>query len=155
MDTQPQYHTIRRVELRSAPEVKAVIRAGFPSYRRRTAYLGEFRPRSINSYWDGGSRDEFAIVHLDSLSRRSLPTASHPYFDIASRGNANRENEILSTDRVGNLTLKVLPDGYALVRSGVFQGKPAMAYVFVPASNLNDLLPTSSYYCGSMYSITS
>ena len=141
MDNQQRYLTTRRVELRWSPEVKAVIRAGFPSYRRRTAYLGEFSPRPINSYWDGGIRDEFAVVHLDSLSRHEVPTASHPYFDIASRGNTNRENDVLSTDRVGNLTLKVLPDGYALVQSGVFRGKQAMATVFVPASNLNDLLP--------------
>ena len=128
------------INLKDSPEVKAVVRAAFPSYRKLKASVQAFYPMTVNSYWDGGSKDEFAIVELLTLQRRDLPTSSHPYFDVERRGLSSTENEHVSVDRVGNVTLKHLPDGFALVRAGTFCGKPATAAVYVPDSNLTKLL---------------
>jgi hypothetical protein len=130
-----------RIELKSAPEVKKVILAAFPEYKKHNAFLSAFHPMNINSYWDGGSKDYYAIVELATMKRKSLPTSTHPYFDVTARGNANKENDIISVDHVGNITLKELPEGFALVQSGVFCGKPATAHVFLNPDNFAKLLP--------------
>jgi hypothetical protein len=130
------------IELKSAPEVKRVITAAFPGYKKHKAILGTF-PESglnINSYWDGGSKDEYAIVELATMNRKAMPTSTHPFFDIAARGMANQSNGIVETDHVGNVTLKVLPEGFALVRSGYFCGKPATAGVYLNPANFAKLL---------------
>jgi hypothetical protein len=95
---------------------------------------------SINSYWDGGSRTEFAVVELASLQRKSLPTRTHPYFDVAVRGLTNAENADLEVDQVGNVTLKHLPEGFALVAAGTFCGKAATAHVYLNPANMARLL---------------
>ena len=134
-----------RIELKAHPEVKRVILAAFPGYKKHNAYMQEFGPsgKSINSYWDGGSRSEYAIVHIPSLQRKSLPTSTHPYFDVARQGLANAENQDLTVDHVGNVTLKNLPVDFALVQAGISCGKPATATIWVNAANLTKLLPAS------------
>jgi hypothetical protein len=130
-----------RIELKTAPEVKRVVCAAFPSYKKHNAYLSAFYPLNINSYWDGGSRQEYAVVELATMQRKPIPTSSHPYFDIARHGMANQDNGIVETDHVGNVTLKVLPEGFALVQAGYFCGKPATAHVYLNPANLAKLLP--------------
>jgi len=131
--------------LKEHPELSAVIRAAFPAYRKTKAYLSMFSGNGIdiNSYWDGGSRHEYAIVDLATLQRKSLPTRTHPYFDIARQGLANAENADITVDDKGNVTLKRLPDGFALVQAGTFCGKPATAFVYVPFSNMPKFLPAN------------
>jgi hypothetical protein len=129
------------VELKSAKDLKAVIEAAFPSYRKRRAFVSVFNGGArINSYWDGGSRSEFALVELASLRRASLPTATHPYFDVQARGMANASDNMVEVDHVGNITLKTLPEGFVLVEAGTFCGKAATAHVFVPAANMPKFL---------------
>lgn len=127
------------LRLSKCPEVKRII-CKVTDYRRHNAVLATFSPMRINSYWDGGSKDEFAIVSLDGKEVRQLPTSTHPYFDVAARGYANQGNEAISVDHVGNITLNYLPDGYALVRYGYFCGKVATATVYVNPNNLTPLL---------------
>jgi hypothetical protein len=74
------------------------------------------------------------------LQRKSLPTRTHPYFDITVRGLANTENADVEVDHVGNITLRRLPDGFALVAAGTFCGKAATAHVYLNAANLARLL---------------
>ncbi|MGD0135272.1 MAG: hypothetical protein ABSE57_24765 [Bryobacteraceae bacterium] len=129
------------VTLKTALEVKAVVLAAFPAYRKQNAFLSAFGGGlSINSYWDGGSRTEFAVVELSSLQRKSLPTRTHPYFDVAVRGLNNTENADIEVDGVGNVTLKRLPEGFALVAAGTFCGKPATAHVYLNSANMAKLL---------------
>jgi hypothetical protein len=129
------------VTLKIAPEVKAVVLAAFPAYRKQNAFLSAFGGGlSINSYWDGGSRTEFAVVELASLQRKSLPTRTHPYFDITVRGLANTENADVEVDHVGNITLRKLPEGFALVAAGTFCGKAATAHVYLNPANMARLL---------------
>lgn len=131
------------INLKSAPEVKKVVLTAFPEYKKHNAFLSAFHPMQINSYWDGGSKDYFAIVELSTMQRKSLPTSTHPYFDVAARGMANQDNGIVESDHVGNITLKILPEGFALVRGGVFCGKTATAHVFLNPDNFAKLLPSS------------
>jgi len=130
------------ITLRSAPEVKRLILRANPDYRKRQAVVATF-PESggvyVNSYWDGGTKDEFAVVHIETLAMLSLPTSSHPYFDIARHG-IQGENAAVVVDHYGNVTLKTLPDGYALVRTGWFCGKPSTATVYVLPGNLTPAL---------------
>ena len=134
------YH---RLPLAIHPEVKRVVLAAFPSYRKHGAVISEFPEHgvNINSYWDGGSRDEYAIVELASNTRKALPTSTHPYFDVARRGLVNPESPDVAVDHVGNITLKHLPEGFALVSAGTFCGKPATAHVYLNPANLTKLLP--------------
>lgn len=129
------------IELKNAPEVKAVVLAAFPSYRKTKATLCAFRPTQINSYWDGGSRAEFAIVELATMRPKPLPTKTHPWFDVARYGVADVGNDIIEVDQVGNVTLKVLPEGFALVEAGTFCGKAATAHIYLPPENIAKLLP--------------
>ena len=130
------------IELKSNPAVVAVIRAAFPDYRKHKAFLHVFgeHGKGINSYWDGGSRAEYAIVHLPTMQRKALPTSTHPYFDIARKGLAGAENSDLAVDARGNVTLLRLPEDFVLVQAGICCGKPATASVYVNAANMPRLL---------------
>lgn len=56
-------------------DLKAIVRAAFPSYRgrkiRETSHIKN--SMNTNSYWDGGSRDTFVVVDLKTL--RATPIA--------------------------------------------------------------------------------
>lgn len=131
---------LNTVNLKQHPEVKAIVLAAFPSYKKHSAFLSEFHPINVNSYWSGGSRDEYAIVELATMRRKSLPTSTHPYFDVAAHGLANKENATFEIDHVGNITLKYLPEGFALVCAGTFCGKPATASIKLNPANLTKML---------------
>lgn len=132
---------MEKVTLQFSPEVKAIVSAAFPDYRKRVAYVAAFGGRmNINSFWDGGSRSEYAIVDLASFRRKALPTATHPYFDIAVHGLANQESQAIESDQAGNCYLKALPEGFAIVQAGTFCGKSATAFIYVNPANLAKLL---------------
>jgi hypothetical protein len=131
----------QKFELRHSPELRGIIAKAFPSYRRKTASFGAFAgPVNISSYWDGGSRNEFAIVSLETGQVWHAPR-SHPYFEIAGRGMANQSAGPVHTDHVGNVYLDVLPPNCALVEAGTFCGKPAHARISLNPENLAKLLP--------------
>jgi hypothetical protein len=133
---------MQTISLKTAPELKRVVLAAFPGYRKQNVFLSAFYEggMNVNSYWDGGSRDEYAIVNMISGERQPLPTQSHPYYNVSAKGLANEENEVVSVDHVGNVTLKALPENFALVQAGTFMGKAATAKVFVPKANLTKFL---------------
>ena len=134
-----------KIELKTAPEVKRVVLAAFPGYRKHNAYLSAF-PESgmnVNSYWDGGSKDEYAIVDLSTMRMKPMPTSTHPYFDVARYGIQGSNELVEVTDR-GNITLKQLPENFALVRAGTFCGKQATAHVFFPLANMPNLLEAAN-----------
>ena len=89
------------------PSVSRILQASGVRYRKSTATVGVFNgPVSMNSYWDGGSKDEYALVNLATLEVWSMPT-SHPYFDRNPDG-----------ERIGNVELNELPPGVVLVEGG-------------------------------------
>lgn len=132
------------VDLKDCPEVKRVILAAFPSYKKRRAFISEFSDQhgvNINSYWDGGSKSEFALVALATMQRKEMPSQSHPFYDVERAGMANTENQDVAVDHVGNIRLKRLPEGIALVEAGYFCSKAATAHVYFAAANMAKLLP--------------
>ena len=56
------------------------------------------------------------------------------------RGLASTENADVEVDHVGNVTLKRLPEGFALVAAGTFCGKAATAHVYLNPANMARLL---------------
>lgn len=124
------------IALQTAPEVKQVIRAAFPQYKKRIAYLSAFNGVNINSYWDGGSKSSFVLVELATMRVKPLPTSSHPYFDLHA---ASGQTPDVTIER-GVVTLNRLPEGIALVEAGTFCGKPSTAHVYLNPANLTKLL---------------
>jgi len=124
------------ITLKSAPEVQRIIRAALPDYKKHAAFLSEFSAVSINSFWDGGSRSTFILIDLATLQVKSLPTSSHPYFDMQS---TSGENQDVIVER-GCVTLKRLPEGIALIEAGTFRGKQATAHVYINSVNLTKLI---------------
>ena len=127
---------MKAVDLKEHPNVKRIVLAAFPSYRKHRVFITDFYPLTINSYWDGGSRDEFAIVNCKGESKL-LPTATHPYYDVKLKG----ENQDVHIDSRGNITLKKLPKGFYLVKAGTFMGKPATAVVYGLENYGNSTIP--------------
>ena len=131
-----------KIFLRDNPIAWDVIRAAFPDYRKRACYLLEFPQDSgvrINSYWDGGTREYFAVVRLSDMKQTRMPTQTHPFFDMAPL--QGQETTTVSVDRAGNVMLKYLPPGFALVSTGMFCGKPSTARVWLNAENITKMLP--------------
>jgi hypothetical protein len=51
--------------LQANSRAKEVLLSAFPSYRGRKFHVREIHfPMSLSSYWDGGSRSDYAIVSL-------------------------------------------------------------------------------------------
>lgn len=135
---------IQYVELKAYPEVKELIRVAFPDYRKKKAFISSFTSgKNINTYWSGGSRPQYVLIDIVTKQIKTLPNASHPYFDIAAKGLSNKETDAVKVDHVGNVTLQFLPDGIALIEAGTFCGKPAIAYVYLNENNFNKLLTSS------------
>lgn len=134
---------MQTITLRSEPAIARIVRAAFSAYKKHNCFLSVFSQehgKTINSYWDGGSRDIYVIVDLSTMTVRSLPTSTHPYFDIERHGGANQENPDVVTDDKGIITLKHLPEGFALVQGGTFCGKTATVHVYLNSANMNKLI---------------
>jgi hypothetical protein len=117
-DPAPSYHPGFRVPA-NRPEVRRILQATFPKYRKRDVVVHVFSgPMTVNSYWDGGSKDVYHLVRLDNGQVATVPT-SHPYFDRRQDG-----------ARCGILELRELPENTVLVRGGWFCGKPATVYIY-------------------------
>lgn len=131
------------LQLNTVPDVANVVRVAFPDYRKKKVFAQVFpeRGQNINSYWDGGSKDVFTLVHLETKQRLPLPTQSHPYFDIVRGNLANASNEVVSIDSAGNITLKYLPENVVLIRCGTFCGKPSTAHIYFHPVNAPKYLP--------------
>lgn len=132
-----------KVELKNVPELKRLLAVAFPGYRKHNVYISAFREMNINSYWDGGSKDEYAVVELTTMSKRALPSSSHPFFDIARQG-IQGENSMVAVSERGNITLKQLPENFALVAAGTFCGKAATAHIYFNEANMPKLLEASN-----------
>lgn len=119
-------HTIYK---RTEPGIREIVEATFPANRKDVA-VSEFRgPVNVNSYWDGGSKEEYAIYDLCQRKAYGVPS-SHPYFDRQENG-----------ARCGNLELSELPPNCVLVQGGYFLGKPATIHLYFRPENIAQLLP--------------
>ena len=105
------------------PEIQQIARIAFPNYSGRKFQVLAFSgPKNIHSYWDGGSRDSYVFVNLNTGKTMEVP-----------------ENGTFYTAAIGEL--KELPEGIVLVEHSIFCGKDAGITVFVHPNNLTKMLP--------------
>lgn len=67
------------------PIIRRIVQATYPSYRgRKIRIVAQKYPLNCKSYWDGGSRDYFVFVRLDTFQTAPMPAQSA--FDRDIRG---------------------------------------------------------------------
>ena len=114
-----------RLNLSSSPELARIVRAADNSYRKREASLQVRETVCLsNTYWDGGSRSTYVAVDLVTL--RS--SAAEQFAPGAFGGPAAAP-------------MVRIPEGIAIVQTGVFCGKTANATVYINPVNAAQLLP--------------
>lgn len=115
-----------------SPEIARILSVCGITGKRSDVIVEEFRgPLRVNSYWEGGSRDEYCLVDLETYKAWQVP-ASHPYFDRKSDG-----------ERCGMLELNELPPNTCLVHGGHFCGKPRHFTIQLRLENMQKLIPDS------------
>lgn len=106
-------------------EARRLFRLGFPSYAGRTFKIrGVSGPVDLRSYWDGGSRDYYAVVRADGAAL-SVPTQSA--YDRALAG----------------AEAFTIPNGVVVVEHSIFCGKDAGLTLIVPMERLAHYLPAT------------
>lgn len=114
----------KAIDLKSAPEVLRVIRAADPTYRKHRAYLHVQESVSLSgTYWDGGSLSTYTAVDLATGRSKGAPQYNPPQFGGPK------------VDPLVNI-----PEGVAIVETGVFCGKTANASVYLHPANAAKLL---------------
>jgi hypothetical protein len=114
-----------KIQLKNAPEVKRVIQAADPTYRKREAALiPEVTVALRGTYWDEGTHYTYTAVRLDTLEAFPAPQYNPPQFGGPAQ-----------TPRCD------IPEGVAIVKTGHFCGKTATAYVYLNPANMAKLLP--------------
>jgi hypothetical protein len=115
---------MQRIELKTAPELLKVIRAADPNYRKRQATLSASETVGLyGTYWDGGSRSTYTAVDLLTGRSKGAPQYDPPQF-----GGPRIVPEV------------AIPEGIAIVQTGIFMGKTATASVYVNPANMAKLL---------------
>ena len=128
---------MQSVTLKDNQEIKRIVNSAAGNYKKQKAFVSTFSGKvDISSYWDDGSKSYYTIVEIASGLKKALPSSTHPYFDIARAGMANCETPDVESDRVGNLYLRRLPQGFALVKTGFFMGKTATAHVYLSPEDM-------------------
>ncbi len=61
-------------------QFKTIARKCFPSYSGRKFKVAFYKPSSLASYWDGGSRDYYVLYDLDTGKTLPVPS-NHPAFE--------------------------------------------------------------------------
>lgn len=113
------------IKLKDHPAIERIVRKAFPDYKGRKFFVKE-QSHSINvqSYWDGGSRDYFALVRLADNAILPIPT-SHPYFD----------------PKLPNAGQYEPREGFALVENSCFCGKWVGVTVYFHSADMIKALP--------------
>ena len=106
------------------PLIRKLLQVTFPQYRgRKIKIVPQTYPLNCKSYWDGGSRDYFAFVRLDTFQSAAMPAQSA------------YDRDIKGADSI------MLPAGVACVEHSIFCGKDVGITIHVNPSNLVSLLP--------------
>jgi hypothetical protein len=104
--------------------ILSIIRASFPSYKGKKIKVSMNPPTRLNSYWDGGSKNSFVFVNLDSL--KSLDVHSnHPFFE------QERPRDLPNG----------LPPRIVLVEHSIFCGKDMGITIYARAEDITASLP--------------
>ncbi len=111
---------MQRLSTKDNPEALRLIRAADPSYRKHQFTLTASETVCLsNTYWDGGSRSTYTAIDLITGRNKGAPQFDPPEFG------GPKTAPIVS-----------IPEGIAIVETGVFMGKPATAHIFVNPANM-------------------
>jgi hypothetical protein len=106
-----------------APEVKQIARVAFPDYNGNKFKVELFRgPMNLSSYWDGGSRDYYAIVNMSTMRSEPIPQGGSGHGDVPYR-------------------MTTLPDSFAVVEHTFYMGKDLGITIYVNQENMSKMLP--------------
>lgn len=116
------YQTIK---LSDHPEVARLIKIADSSYKKHKATLWSGEKLALSgTYWDSGSRSTYTAINLETGRNIGAPQYAPPQFGGPK------------TDPIVEI-----PEGVAIVETGVFCGKTATASVYVNPKNLTKFLP--------------
>lgn len=108
-----------------SPEVRAIVRAAFPSYNGNKFIVTEFSgPMRLDSNWEGGSIDYWVILNLETLRGVQIQENGTPF---SNGGKIERISE--------------LPLNCAVVQHCIFCGKDMGIRIHVGPDNLKKMLP--------------
>src|ERR1700730_5486867 len=106
--------------------IRRILKATYPDYRgRKIRIVPQRYPLNFKSYWEGGSRDYFAFVRLDTMQSAAMPAQSA--FDKDIRGAES----------------VTLPPGVICVEHSIFCGRDIGIRIHVNPVNLVSMLPES------------
>lgn len=111
------------------PGIGDIARKCFPHNKRDITVALFTGPRSVNSYWDGGSRDYYFLYDLVTKETYAVPE-THPFYSRTDSG-----------QRAGEVVINELPPNCCLVQGGIFMGKDASVRVYLREENMVKLLP--------------
>jgi hypothetical protein len=115
---------MQTLTLKDNPELKTIIKAAFPDYRKQNCFVHVSTECTLSgTYWDGGSRSTYVAVNLST--KRS---AGAPQYDPPQFGGPQRDPKC------------AIPAGIAIVKSGTFCGKTAIAQIFIHPDNVAKFL---------------
>jgi hypothetical protein len=107
-----------------APEIRDIVKIAFPSYNGKKFKVDTFSgPMRLDSYWDDGSRDYYAIVNMKTERSKPIP-----------------ENGSMQGGKP--FRISKLPAGFAVVRNSIVRGQDMGVTIYVNAENLSKMLPT-------------
>jgi len=104
---------------------KKMVETCYPSYRGRKFKISTKIPSRLDSYWSGGSKDDFVFFEL-ATGEIAQVNRNHPFYD---------------KDQPSKL--KELPVGFVIVKHTMFQGKDLGITVYGNPEDINPLLPPS------------
>ena len=108
------------------PLIRRILKVTYPGYRgRKIRIVPQRHPLDCKSYWEGGSRDYFVFVRLDTFAVAPMPAQSA--FDRDIRGAES----------------VTLPPGVICVEHSIFCGKDVGIRIHVNPENLASMLPVS------------
>jgi hypothetical protein len=111
------------VEVKQHPELKRLLQAADPSYKKHKVSVHVCKSVSMHdTYWSGGTRYTCTAVRLDNCKAVTGPQFNPPNF-----GGPSPTVEI--------------PVGVAIVKTGIFCGKTAQASIILNPEDATKALP--------------
>jgi hypothetical protein len=108
------------------PEVKKIARQVFPDYKGNSIEVIEFNgPKQLPSYWDGGSRDYWAIMNLSTNNYKMVPENGTPF---VNNGKIFR--------------ISKLPPNFAIIN--YHTGRVHLLRIYVNKDNLSKMIPQTT-----------
>jgi hypothetical protein len=115
----------KTLKMKDHPEIKRVVLAADRSYKKHDVILVVTDSVELTgTFWEGGSRSTYTAVNLATFVSQGAPQYDPPQF---------------GGPRVApNVTI---PEGVAIVKTGIFCGRTGLAFVYVNEANVTKFLP--------------